>query len=436
MSRPPSRRAFLRVAAGLGAVSVLAACGAQQPAEIPTPVPPAPTATIGPERSITVWYYDDSPAVVEAFQRASPTIAVDFQHQGDIQSALERGLKSGTNLPDVVAFDDLGAQRLGTHGGMVDLAAAPFDGGALKADFVPSAWSGATSAEGRQVGLPLNVSPGCFWYRADLLEAANLPSAPERLQERLSDWQALLTLAQEFRAAQPRAALLSDALQDVFFTRWLQQGGVWLDGAKVVIEERYTEAAQAAVLARRQKLDADIVPSGSSFTAAVREGQIAGLFAPGRFQGYISDVHFDQVGKWRVLRAPGGDFSQGARYLGIPAASAKQEAAWEFVRFCCATTEAQNAFLKAGGDLPAYMPAWQDPLYDAPVSMFGDQRAYRLWADVAAAAPVPSATPNDVAMLDLLYPKLRDVVAAGGDAGQALRDAEAAIVAAIPGLTS
>jgi multiple sugar transport system substrate-binding protein len=142
------------------------------------------------------------------------------------------------------------------------------------------------------------------------------------------------------------------------------------------------------------------------------------------------------VGKWRVLRAPGGDFSQGARYLGIPAASAKQEAAWEFVRFCCATTEAQNAFLKAGGDLPAYMPAWQDPLYDAPVSMFGDQRAYRLWADVAAAAPVPSSTPNDVAMLDLLYPKLRDVVAAGGDAGQALRDAEAAIVAAIPGLTS
>jgi ABC-type glycerol-3-phosphate transport system substrate-binding protein len=425
----------LRSAAGFGAASVLAACGAQQTAAMPTALPPAPTATIGPERTITVWYYADSLSLVEAFRRANPTIAIDFQHQGDIQPALERGLRSGTNLPDVVAFDELGAQRLGAQGGMLDLGAAPFDAVALRGDFVPSAWNGATTPEGHQIGMPLNVSPGIFWYRSDILEAAGLPAVPEQLQQQLDTWDALLTLAQELRAAHPNSALLSDAVVDIFFARWLQAGGVWLDGSKVVIEERYTEAAQMAVLARRQKLDADIVPSGSSFTAAVREGQIAGLFAPGRFQGYISDVHFDQVGKWRVLRAPGGDFNQGARYLGIPAASSKQEAAWEFVRFCCGTAEAQNAFLKVGGDLPAFMPAWQDPLYDAPVSMFGDQRAYRLWAEVAAAAPVPSATPHDQTMFELLYPKVRDVVAASGNAGQALRDAEAAIVAAIPGLT-
>ena len=440
MARALTRRAFLRAAAAgcgaLGAGQLLTACGAAQPAAAPTAIPQAPTATVGPARTIEVWYYDDSLAtLVDAFRRAHPDIAVNFRPEGDIQQALLRALRGGVGLPDVCAFSDSVASELAAQGGMLDLAAAPFDAAAIKGDFVSSAWAGGTSAEGRQIGLPLNVYPGSFWYRADILEAAGLPFAPEQLQDRLSDWEALLTLAQELRAALPETALLADAVSDVFFTMWLQQGGVWLEGTKVVIEERYTPAAQAAVLARRQQLDANLAPGGSSFDTALREGQVAGLFAPAWFQGYLSEIHFNQVGKWRVVRAPGGDFNQGAVYLGIPSASTKQEPAWEFVRYCCATVEGQNTFLKAAGDFPAYTPAWRDPLYDAPVSMFGDQHTYRLWAEVAAAAPVPSATPHDRTMYDALYPHIRDLVAGGGDPAQALRDAEAAIVARIPGLT-
>jgi multiple sugar transport system substrate-binding protein len=439
MTRPLTRRAFLRaVATGTGALGVaqlLGACGAPEPAAVPTAPAQEPTATIGPERTVEVWYYDDSLApLVDAFQRANPGTAVRLTPNFDIEEALLRALPGGANLPDVCAFSDTFAAELAARGGLLDLAAAPFDAAGLRGDFVASAWAGALSQEGRLAGVPLNVYPGSFWYRADLLEAAGLDSAPEVLQERLTSWEALLTLAQELRAARPESALLADAVSDVFFTMWLQQGGVWLEGTKLVIEERYTAAAQAAVLARRQKLDADLSPGGSAFDEAMRSDQIAGLFAPSWFQGYVADIHFNQVGRWRVLRAPGGDFNQGAVYLGIPAGSRKQEAAWEFVRYCCATVEGQNTFLRSAGDFPAYVPAWSDPLYDAPVSFFGDQHAYRLWSEVAAAAPVPPTSPHTRAVFELLYPRVRDVVADGGDPAQALRDAEAAIAAAVPGV--
>ena len=440
MTRLLNRRTLLRAAAAglglLGAAPLIAACGTPEPAPAATAPPAAPTTTIGPERTIEVWYFDESfEELANAFRQANPAIGVHVTPNFDIEQALVRGLGSGVGLPDVCAFSDTVVAELAAQGGMLDLAAAPFDGAALKGDFVGSAWSGGTNTAGELIGVPLNVYPGSFWYRADLLAASGLESGPEALQAQLISWEALLTLAQQLRAQRPQAALLADAVGDIFYPIVLQSGGGWIDNGKLLIEERYTQAAQMALLARQQKLDADLAPGGSSFDEAMRSDQIAGLFAPSWFQGYVGDIHFNQVGKWRVIRAPGGDFTQGATYLGIPAVSQKQEAAWEFVRYCCATVEGQNTFLKSAGDFPAYKPAWQDPLYDAPVSMFGEQHVYRLWAEVAADAPIPPPNPYTREIFELVYPHVRDLVAGGGDPAQALRDAEAKIVARFPELT-
>ncbi|MEN9934881.1 MAG: hypothetical protein RLZZ387_1460 [Chloroflexota bacterium] len=436
-----TRRAFLRaVAAGsglLGAAQLLAACGAPEPAALPPPMPQAPTATVGPERTIEVWYWDGQIAeLVSAFERANPGIAVNLRPNGDVQEGLLRALKSGLGLPDVCAFNESVAAELAQQGGMLDLAAPPFDGAALQSDFVPSAWAGGRSAQGGLVGLPMSVYPGSFWYRADILADAGMESAPEKVREQAESWESLLTLAQELKQRRPGSSLLADAAGDVFFTSWLQQGAAWLDGGKVMIEERFLPAAERAAFVRRQGLDADLAPGGSAFDEAMREGAIAGLFAPAWFQGYISEIHFNQVGKWRVIRAPGGDFNQGSAYLGIPAAYAKQEAAWAFVRYCCASVEGQNTFLKTSGDLPAYTPAWRDPLYDAPAAFFGDQQTYRLWADIAASAPPLRATPHDRVLFEVMGKHVRDLLAAGGDPARALADAEAELVRTIPELTT
>jgi hypothetical protein len=88
-----------------------------------------------------------------------------------------------------------------------------------------------------------------------------------------------------------------------------------------------------------------------------------------------------------MIRPPGGDFSVSALALLIPQQSLVQEAAWSLVRALCATTALQNLALQSAGVLPAFMPAWADPLYDRPVGFFGDQPAFRVLTEAAQAQP-------------------------------------------------
>jgi ABC-type glycerol-3-phosphate transport system substrate-binding protein len=163
-------------------------------------------------------------------------------------------------------------------------------------------------------------------------------------------------------------------------------------------------------------------------------GKLAGMAAATWFQGFINERFFNTIGKWRVIPPPGGPYSRFTQFLVIPEQSQKKELAWQFVQYCCATVEGQNTFLKTSGDFPVYMPAWKDDLYNQAVPLFGDQAVYRLWADVAMAAPPGKPSPHDRAIDDVLSPKIRDVVALGNPPAQAMQDAEAAVIAAFPGL--
>jgi ABC-type glycerol-3-phosphate transport system substrate-binding protein len=194
---------------------------------------------------------------------------------------------------------------------------------------------------------------------------------------------------------------------------------------------------EQALLARTLKLDLpDVANYGSAWDEAIRNGNIAGLFAPTWFQGYISNIYSNLVGKWRSIPPPGSAFLQGAQYFGIPAKSTNQEAAWAFVKYCCAGVEGQNTLLRTSDDFPALRTAWADPLYDAPVGFFGDQRVYREWATIAESAQMLATNPYDLAIYDALNIAVRKVVDQEVDAGAALQGVEQQLMKANPGLTA
>jgi cellobiose transport system substrate-binding protein len=306
----------------------------------------------------------------------------------------------------------------------------------LRNDITPASWSEGLTPEGRLIGMPLSTSPGSLWYRMDLLDAAGIPSDPAILRERVKSWDDLFGLAQELKRATPKVSLLIDPLLDVFSPMVAQQGNNLIDGNQVLIVEKCTLPAIKAAEVRMLKLDADL--GGNLFdgvgTEAMLAGKLAGMAAATWFQGFINERFFNTIGKWRVIPPPGGPYSRFTQFLVIPEQSQKKELAWQFVQYCCATVEGQNTFLKTSGDFPVYMPAWKDDLYDQAVPLFGDQAVYRLWADVAMAAPPGKSSPHDRAIDDLVFPKIRDVVALGNPPAQAMQDAEAAVIAAFPGL--
>jgi ABC-type glycerol-3-phosphate transport system substrate-binding protein len=448
-AKPPqhlSRRAMLQsLAAGLsalGAASLLGACGQNTPddaASAATAAPAeAPGATSAPQNKITVWYYDGALGqTVEAFKRANPSIEIDLKTFGDAEQGLLRALESGTGLPDVCIFFSSFAAALAQRGGLLPLSEAPFDAAALQNDFVAAAWNGGLDEQNKLIGLPLSVYPGTYWYRADLLEAASVESDPEKLKQQIADWPALFAFAKAYTDKHTESSLLPRAFFDVFIPLVVQQGGGLVEKSKLLIEEKCTQPAEQALLARTLKLDLPAVANyGSAWDDAIRSGSVAGLFAPTWFQGYISNIYSNLVGKWRSIPSPGTPFLQGAQYFGIPAKSTNQEAAWAFVKYCCASAEGQNTLLRTSGDFPALRSAWTDPLYDAPVEFFGGQRVYREWAKIAESAQMLTANIYDLAIYDALNVAMRKVVDKEIGVEAALQGVEQQLVKANPGLTS
>jgi ABC-type glycerol-3-phosphate transport system substrate-binding protein len=444
--RPPrlSRRVLLRsLATGLSALGIaplLGACGTtpDDVSSAATTVPAeAPASTPASANTITIWFNNGAMGqMVEAFKRANPTIGVDLQTFGDSEKGLLRALESGTGLPDVCIFSDSYAGALAQRGGMMPLSEAPFDAAALKDNFVAAAWNGALDEQNKLIGMPLSVYPGTFWYRADVLAEAGVESDPAKLKQQITDWPAMFAFAKAYTAKRAGSSLLPSAFGDVFIPQLIQQGGGLIEKSKLLIEEKGTLPAEQALLARTLNLDLPGINGQAAWDDAIRSGNIAGLFAGTAFQGYISNIYSNLVGKWRSVAPPGVAFLQGAQYLGIPTKSTNQEAAWAFVKYCCASVEGQNSLLRASGDFPAMRTAWTDPLYDAPVGFFGDQRVYREWASIAESAQILTASPYDLAIYDALYIAVRKVVDQELDVEAALQGAEQQLIKAHPGLTA
>jgi len=432
------------VAAGFSALGLgplLGACGQSTPdaesSAATAVLAEAPVSTATSQNTITVWFNDSTMSqTVEAFKRANPTINVDLQVSGDAELGLLRALESGVGLPDVSIFSSGYAGALAQRGGLLPLSEAPFDAAALKNDFVAAAWNGALDEQSKLIGMPLSVYPGTFWYRADVLDEAGVESDPEKLNQRITDWPALFTFAQAFTAKRAGASLLPSAFGDVFIPQVFQQGGGLVEKSKLLIEEKGTQPAEQALLARTLNLDLPDLDGQAAWDDAIRSGKIAGLFAPTAFQGYISNIHSNLVGKWRSIPPPGGAFLQGAQYLGIPTKSTNQETAWAFVKYCCAGTEAQNTLLRTSGYFPALRTAWADPIYDAPVSFFGNQRVYREWAKIAESAQMLTTSPYEGPIYDALYIAVRKVVDQELDVEAALQGVEQQLMKANPGLTA
>lgn len=425
-----SRRQLLRsVAAGagqLGLTLALGACG--NPLDLAT-APPTPQ----PQR-VVLWSFlgDALNAIGASFSKAHPEVLLTVEQRRYDRSHedLIRNLGTGEGAPDIFMSDISYLGRVRAAGGLTDLASAPFDAATLKPDMIASLWEYG-SFEGRQVVLPWALGVGLGWYRPDILSAAGLPSEPGEVQQAAATWEGWLELDAALRRANPKTALI-DAAVDLFGARAAQQGLGWLDGPKLLIEERGVPAAKLVAAARANDIPA--LSNGQQSMRRIIDGRLSGMVDGSWQRFFLQNDALQTNGQWRVIRAPGGDYLAGGLFLGIPAQSRAKEAAWSFVRYMCASAEGQNATFAATGAFPPYRPAWDDPLYDRPVDFFGGQAAYRLIADAADHLPGGAISPHDQALGQIAQDAAEKVARDGADPEQAMADAEAAALGQIPDL--
>lgn len=447
---PLSRRRFLQSsAAAVGGLSLVGCAGMSTDGEggggaaggagvSGTPVAGLTNQDVEGKTNISVWFWDEGLkyAVQDFNKNNDKNINVKFTKLGfdDTHQKLLTSMAAGSGAPDVCAIEIGLVGGFTGRGGLEDLAGAPYDGAQFKDDMVEYKWVHGSTQDGKLIAMPWDIGPAGLWYRADLFQAAGLPTDPEEVQKRVQTWEDWFQLGEDLKKKTPKTSLFADAFNDVYVPMVEQQGHGWFEGNKLMFEEKATRPLQKAVEVRERKIDADIDWWGPEWNTGLSQGAFAGMGIACWMQTGLTQSHPDLIGQWRVIRAPEGDYNWGGSFLTIPSQGQNKDAAWEFVKYVCATPEGQNAIFKATGIYPAYKPAWEDPIYDQPVDFFGGQKAYRLWSEIAKGVPGNVVHPADRQAGDIIGNEITKVEQQGKDPAQAMKDAEAEALRRIQGI--
>jgi multiple sugar transport system substrate-binding protein len=451
-SKSLSRRGFLRVAAaGIGG-AVLVACG--QPAapaggEAPATGGDAPTAAPvqgnTAQTEITFWWWDAAGQIwADEYAKIKPNVKVTFVNTpfADSHDKLLTSFASGSGAPDVASLEIGRIGGFTAKGGLVNLLDAPYDAAKYKNDMVAYKWTQGSTVDGRLVAMPWDIGPAGFWYRVDLFEQMGLPTEPEAVEALIGNnngkgWEDFFTLARQVKEkGAGKIKIVADAGTDIYGASYRQTGEGVFDGNKVLIEEKVTEPFKFAADFRKDELDANIPWWGAEWAAGTKDNAFAGMLIAAWMQGGLTRDQPQTVGQWRVAHAPKANYNWGGSFVAIPEQGKNKEVAWEFVQWAVATAEGQNAMFKPTGVMPAYKPAWQDPLYDQPVDFFGGQRTYRIWTEIADNIPTILRNANDLQAEDIIGAELTKVLEEGKDPVQAAKDAEAEALKRIEGATA
>jgi multiple sugar transport system substrate-binding protein len=449
-----SRRKFLSATATAIGGLTLAACGASNPGtgaaeptaagdaaagDAPTTAPAAGNAT-----EVTFWWWDDNGKLwADAYTKVNPAIRVNFVNTpfADAHDKLLTSFAAGSGAPDVASIEIGRVGGFTAKGGLADLKVAPFDAGKYEQDMVKYKWIQGSTSDGRLVCMPWDIGPAGVWYRTDLFEENGLPTEPEEVEALFGGkehtWDDFLTVAKQVKdKSGGKTSLIAHAGVDIYGAVYRQQGEGYQEGNKILIEEKATRAFELANRTRKDGLDANIEWWGADWNAGMQNNAFAALVIAAWMQGGLTRDHPQTVGKWRVVHAPETNYNWGGSFTSIPEQSKVKEQAWEFVQWACCTADGQNTMFKSSGVMPAYKPAWKDPLYEQPVDFFGGQRAYQIWTEIADNIPAILRTPNDLQLDDIVGAELTLVLKEGKDPAQAVKDAEAEALKRVKDVTA
>ncbi|WP_457099874.1 ABC transporter substrate-binding protein [Microbacterium sp. P5_E9] len=285
--------------------------------------------------------------------------------------------KSG--LADIEAIDVDWFQEAMQYSDL--LAEVPDD---LKGRWLDWKEAAATDADGRLVGFGTDIGPQSICYRADLFEAAGLPSTPDEVATLFDgDWDNFFDVADKYKAAtgKPMIDAANAITQGVF--NQIEYTYTKEDGTVIATENPDVRAAYDLLVDRAIPNSAYATQWNDDWTASQANGEFATMLCPGWMHGIISGNAPDVTG-WNIADAfPNGGGNWGGSYLTIPANGANVAAATELADWLTSPETQIKAFVNVGAfpsqpdayesaDLLDYKNAYFN---DAPTGEIGINRA-------------------------------------------------------------
>ncbi len=413
MSSILNRRQFLKASALVAGGAVLAACApaAAPSGEAPAAEGGAPAAA--PAGALLVWGWPAADAAyasfMDSFKAKYPDIEFDIQmmQTEEAHNKLLAALAAGAGAPDVGMIEINHIDKFVVKGGLVNLLDAPYDAGRYEKDMVGYKWQQATSPDGRVVAFPWDIGPATFFYRRDLFDEAGVSSADADVAAMTQTWEGFLDLCKQVTDVDKQRWALGTA-GDILYTNYAHKNFFDADWNVAINNETALRLLTLAKEAREAGIDAKVSNWTPEWQTMLGTGSIViqygGAWMGGFLKGWLKPEEEDWNGKWGIFEVPEDPGQNwGGSFLAIPEQSQKKEDAWKFIEFALATEEAQNAMFEAVDYFPAYIPAFDDPIYEEEDPFFGNQKTKAIWVDIALKKMQPFITTPMDAQAEQLF---------------------------------
>jgi multiple sugar transport system substrate-binding protein len=328
-------------------------------------------------------------AIYPAFQKLHPTISVKWEMRAGGTTGVRDGLvaafAAGTGAPDIAMIEINHIDGFVIFGGLANLLDSPFNAGRYKNDFVAYKWKQGSTPDGKKLfAFPWDIGPATVFYRRDLMDKAGVASSPEAMTAALKDWNGYLALGRKLNSPTTGVRWTDNASGVPYI--YYSHKNFFDSKLNVAIDNPKTrQVLQVAKTVRKEGMDLKTNFWSEEWYKALNNGNVATTIVGCWFGGFLKSwIAKDTAGKWGIVPVPEDPLQNwGGSFMAIPEQSKNKLAAWKFIEFSMATTEAQNAVFQAVDYFPAYKPAWKDPLYEAGDPYFAGQKTRRMWADIA-----------------------------------------------------
>jgi cellobiose transport system substrate-binding protein len=248
----------------------------------------------------------------------------------------------------------------------------------------------ATTPDGKLLGYGTDIGPEAICYRADLFEAAGLPSDRAEVANLLggkdATWERYFEVGRQF--SQQSDAAWFDGATGMFQGMVNQLPAAFEDPATQQPTELAANSEVRAIYdqitgAMSDGLSAGLVQWTPDWTAGFKENAFATMLCPGWMMGPIESNSAGVQG-WDVANVfPGGGGNWGGSFLTVPAASPYAAEAKKLAAWLTAPEQQTQAFATAGvfpSQIEAQgseaVQAYTNPFFnDAPVGKIFTERA-------------------------------------------------------------
>lgn len=347
--------------------------------------------------------YED---LITEYMELNPGITVEQKKAATTNEArdnLNTRLAAGSGLSDIEAVEvDWLPELMQYSDRFVDLSDPELEGRWLD-------WkvAQATTDDGQLIGYGTDIGPQGVCYRADLFEAAGLPTDRAEVADFLGEsWDDYFAAGAQFVASSE--------------TPWFDSAGAIYQGMINQVENAYEESDGTPIplednTVARETYDAVLTAAGDQglsagfaqwsedWTNAFQNNGFATMLCPGWMLGVI-EGNAAGVEGWDIADTfPGGGGNWGGSFLTVPTQSAHPEEAQALAAWLTAPEQQIKAF-EARGTFPSQVEALSsDALLGQTNAFFNDAPTGQILANRAEAVTVtPFKGPNYFAIQQLV----------------------------------